>query len=1039
MPGSLPIPVLMAFLLALAFVFSGAAGLIYESIWSRYLALFVGHSAYAQVIVLVIFLGGMSVGALLVGHRSARLREPLLAYALVEAIVGCLGLLFHSSYVAVTGAAYDHLFPALAGTPWVAASRWAIAGLLILPQSVMLGATFPLMSAGLIRRVQGAPGRMLALLYFTNSLGAAIGVLVSGFYLVATAGLPGTVTAAAILNLAVAATVIVTLRLERVWNPATRAGGGVRTAAPPPAPALASPPTAVFSSLERLLLLVSFGTAVSSFIYEIAWTRMLSLVLGSATHSFELMLSAFILGLALGAFWVRGRIDTLRHPARVLGVVQWAMGLLAIATLPVYIASFDWTASLLAAFSRTDPGYQLFTLSHYAICLAVMLPATVCAGMTLPLITRMLYVQGAGERAIGTVYGVNTLGSIAGAALAALVLLPWLGLERLLIAGAVVDVALGVALLAREQPGRQGARWLVPASVAAAGLLFLGVPRWFPLDRAMLTSGVYRTGRVMSPRECETLFYRDGRTATVSVHRSPGDRVITLSTNGKPDASLNLRWLSPDTLGGHLMLNDDESTQLLLALVTLAHAPDARHGAVIGLGSGVSSHVLLGSPRLEELATIEIEPEIVRAAHAFYPANARVFDDVRSRIVLDDAKSYFAASPRPFDLILSEPSNPWVSGVSGLFTTEFYHRVRAHLSPDGVFGQWLHLYEIDDGLVLSVIAAIHENFNCYEAFLVSGGDMLIVATNRSSGLRADWSVVGYPAIARDLRRVTPFTPATFEAMRLANRVALAPLVAVGVSPNSDYFPTLDLGAERARYLRLMADGFVRFNGDRFGLAPFVMQRRANVADQPEVATPSIPRVRARAIAAQLHERAVRPASRANPPDLDGGAARYRKRVLDDMLAGSRAPLDWREWVHAALDVEQDVDGGSAGTVDETFYTSLERFMTLHHAPSEAFAAVHFVHDLAIWDFERAAREADPLIAATLRDEPWLRGDVLCDGAVSAKLMAGDALGARRALEALAPRLRRDPEDLRTRLLVSYVEALEQKAALQPVMAPASGH
>ena len=1037
MPDSLPIPVAMIVLLALVFVFSGAAGLIYESIWSRYLALFVGHSAYAQVIVLVIFLGGMSAGALVVGRRSARLREPLLAYALVEAIVGCFGLLFHSTYVAVTGAAYDRLFPALTGTPWVALSRWAIAGLLILPQSVLLGATFPLMSAGLIRRVRVAPGRMLALLYFTNSLGAAVGVLVSGFYLVAAAGLPGTVAAAAILNLAVAATVIVALRLERLWNPAARAMGGDARVAMPPALALASRPGLVLSRLERLLLLVSFFTAVSSFIYEIAWTRMLALVLGSATHAFELMLSAFILGLALGALWVRSRIDTLRHPTRVLGVVQWTMGLLAIATLPVYIASFDWTASLLAAFTRTVPGYQLFTLSRYAICLAVMLPATVCAGMTLPLLTRMLFVQGAGERAIGTVYGVNTLGSIAGAALAALVLLPWLGLERLIIAGAAIDMALGVVLLAREEPGRKVPRWLVPAAAAAAGLLVFGVPQWFPLDRTMLTSGVYRTGRVMSPRECETLFYHDGRTATVSVRRSQA--VVTLSTNGKPDASLNLRWLGPDTHGGHLALDNDDSTQLLLALITLAHAPDARHGAVIGLGSGVSSHYILGSPRLEDLATIEIEPEIMRAARAFYPANRRVFDDARSRIVLDDAKSYFAASPRPFDLILSEPSNPWVSGVSGLFTTEFYRRVGTHLSADGVFGQWLHLYEIDDRLVLSVIAAIHENFHSYEAFLVSGCDMLIVATNRRSGLHPDWSVVRYPAIARDLSLVTPLTPANFEAMRLANRATLAPLIDAGVSPNSDYFPTLDLGAERARYLRLMADGFVRLNSDRFGLAPFVMQRHAAVADQPEVATPSIPRVRARAIAAQLHESAQGGMARAVVPDLDGGAARYRRRVLEGVLAGSGAPPDWREWVHTVLDVEQDMDGGSAGAVDEAFYTSLEHFMSKHHAPAEAFAAVRFVHALAIWDFERGARAADPLIAASLRGEPWLRADVLCDGAVSAKLMAGDAPGARRALEALAPLLHRDPQDVRTRMLVSYVDAMEQKAAAQAVIAPASGH
>ena len=149
--------------------------------------------------------------------------------------------------------------------------------------------------------------------------------------------------------------------------------------------------------LPRLLLFASFGTAVASFIYEIAWIRMLALVLGSATHSFELMLSAFILGLALGAWWIRSRADRLADPLRTLGLVQWIMGVLALATLPLYVRSFGWIASLLATFARTDAGYTGFTLARYALCLVIMLPATFCAGMTLPLITRILLALRAGR------------------------------------------------------------------------------------------------------------------------------------------------------------------------------------------------------------------------------------------------------------------------------------------------------------------------------------------------------------------------------------------------------------------------------------------------------------------------------------------------------------------------------------------------------------------------------------------------------------------------------------------------------------------
>ncbi|HXI19866.1 MAG TPA: hypothetical protein VNH46_02195, partial [Gemmatimonadales bacterium] len=432
----------MLVVLTLLFILSGAAGLFYESVWARYLGLFVGHNAYAQVIVLVIFLGGMTIGAMLVGRYSERIREPLLGYALVEAAVGVAGLFFHSVYLGVTDWAYASVFPATAGSVLLTVSKWGLAALLILPQSVLLGATFPLMSAGALRRVRREPGRTLAILYFANSLGAAVGVLMAGFYLVETAGLPGTILAATILNFVVAIGAMVAMRYGP--GPATEAESAPVAAGEPPV----IPAGLTQVGLRRLLLGVSFGTAVASFIYEIAWIRMLALVLSSATHAFELMLSAFILGLALGAYWVRQRADRFADPIRALGVVQWLMGLLALATVPIYFGAFDWTATLIHAFARSGPGYAGFTVARYGICLLVMLPATFCAGITLPLITRTLVLGGEGERAIGQVYGVNTLGSILGVSLAALVLMPLVGLKPLLATGALLDMAIGVGLLA---------------------------------------------------------------------------------------------------------------------------------------------------------------------------------------------------------------------------------------------------------------------------------------------------------------------------------------------------------------------------------------------------------------------------------------------------------------------------------------------------------------------------------------------------------------------------------------------------------------
>lgn len=1068
-PPSRAAPRMLPVLVAL-FVLSGAAGLMYESIWTRYLGLFVGHGAYAQLLVLVIFLGGMSWGAHVVGRRSERLRAPLLWYAAVELAVGVIGLLFHPLFVGVTTAAYDRLFPVLPAAGAVLVVKWTLAALLILPQSILLGATFPLMSAGALRRSDGGPGRTLSLLYFSNSFGAAAGVLVAGFVLLAAVGLPGTLAAAAACNLVVALGAFAVARTE----PETRAAAS-------PAAAVAATPTAPAAAggaprlLVRTLLAVAFGTAAASFVYEIAWIRMLSLVVGSATHSFELMLSAFILGLALGAWWVRRRADGWADPVRALGLTQWVMGSLAIATLPVYLFSFRAMAWLLDALDLTAAGYHLFGVARYLLCLAVMLPATFCAGITLPLITRVLIARGAGERAVGQVYAVNTLGSIVGAALAGLVLLPLVGLKWLLVLGALLDVSLGVWLLATHAALAEGAPGDVPhglpgaapavgrrwadggsaasgearalAPVAAVGTAVLVILAGAtPFDPAVLTSGVYRYGVVSDPGRFTIPFYADGRTATVSVRRHVESRTLTLATNGKPDASLALDWIRPaahDT--ARLPVTGDQVTQLLLPLITLAHAPGARTAAVIGEGSGMTSHLLLGSTALRALRTIDIEPAMIRGSRQFYPANRRVFDDPRSRFVIDDAKAYFAGANRRFDLILSEPSNPWVSGVSGLFTDEFYGRVTRYLAPGGVFGQWLHLYEIDDPLVTGVLAALHRHFPAYAVYLVSGADLLVVATTDSALRAPAWRVLGSPGLAADLRHALPIDSATLASARLADRAALAPLLARWAPVNSDYYPVLDLGAERTRFLKRIAAGYRALPVGRFDPVSGMRGWHVGFTAQP-VAPVTLPRstALARSAALRLAYAAGRTAADGEAPVLalptgDEGELRealYRRGTLDAVLATGRAPADWHALVGHVLACEDDWHGGSAGVADSAFYAPLQRYLATTAAPREAVAAVGFARALAAYDWPAARAAAGVLLAAYTRGDRWIDTAMLHDGGIVAALQTGDPAFARRVVEATGARLRRGAEDMRRPLVAAWIADAERAAARGPAASQA---
>jgi len=765
------------------FTASGFAGLIYESIWSHYLKLFLGHAAYAQTLVLAIFMGGMALGAWLASRLSPRWRDPLLAYAIIEALIGVVSLGFHELFVAATSFAFDRVIPQLGSPAAVQAFKWTLAALLILPQCVLLGMTFPLMTGGVLRLRPGRSGYVIAMLYFTNSLGAAAGVLASGFYFIAAAGLPGTLVAASVINLAVAAAVM-------LLRPAA-------SKAFPPKTEPATTPQAAVPQL-RLLLAVAALTGASSFMYEIGWIRMLSLVLGASTHAFELMLSAFILGIAFGGLAVRRRIDAAKDTVRLLGYVQLAMGIAALATLPVYGSSFRAMELAMQSLSQTEGGYFAFNLVSHGISLAVMFPAAFCAGMTLPLITASLLRNGAGERAVGQVYAANTAGAIVGVVLAVHLGFAWLGLKGLIVAGAAIDLGLGVLLLGiGERVWRRA--YIAATSLIAAGAVGVALAG-VQLDAHRMASGVFRTGVLLKPGGAENVLLQlDGKTATVSVTAT--SELRALRTNGKSDGALQVA-------GG--MPNNDEVMMTLAGALPQFLVPDARRVANIGLGTGLTTHVLLASKTIERVDTVEIEPAMAKAASSFRPFNARALDDPRSRIHFADAKTYFSAQQTRYDVIISEPSNPWVSGVSGLFSTEFYGEVRRYLRDGGLFLQWVHVYEMTPALVATIMLALQANFADYELWIATEGDLFVVAVSTGRVPALDARAFDNALLRAELERFNIRNLDDLLLHRVAGRPSMAPYFdAFGVEANSDFFPVLDLNAALARFLRDQVDDVPR--------------------------------------------------------------------------------------------------------------------------------------------------------------------------------------------------------------------------------------
>jgi spermidine synthase len=756
------------------FVVSGFTGLIYESIWSHYLKLFLGHAAYAQTLVLAIFMGGMALGSWAVARYSHRLRRLLWGYVLVEGLIGISGLVFHSIFIAATEFSFASVIPSISAPAAIQAYKWALAAVLILPQSVLLGMTFPLISGGLIRRWPDRPGETLATLYFTNSLGAAIGVLVSGYLLISAVGLPGTVRTAGALNIVLAAVVWAAVRTqpEPLPQPSAEAGR---------------------SALGRWFMIAGFLTGAASFMYELGWIRMLSLVLGSSTHSFELMLSAFIFGLAFGGLYVRRRIERVPDPLAYVAGVMIAMGTLAAMTLPAYNLTFDLMAWFLRSFARTQNGYIGFNLVSQLIAALIMVPSTFCAGMTLPLLTRELMRRGTGERAIGTIYSANTLGAIVGVLLTIHLLMPALGVKGVILGGAGIHIALGLsrALVApRERPRRFSSL----ATVACVGVfvLILSVVR---LDPLRMTSGVYRTGVATLPEGATVDYLRDGKTATISLVEKDGR--VTIATNGKPDAGIQMGPGEP---------SPDEVTMVMAASLPLSMQPHPTRVANIGFGSGLTTHTLLASDRVKRLDSIEIEPFMVEAARRGYgPRIGNVFDDPRSHIVIEDARTFFASSHEPYDLIVSEPSNPWVSGVATLFSDEFYGRITHYLAPDGYFTQWMQIYETNTGIIASVVKALGRHFGAYALYNVDDVDILIVATRGPTLRIPDEALLQSPLMRSELTRVSIHSVADFQSREIGNDRTIGPLMQALPDPaNSDFYPYIDLNAPRLRYLRTNA-------------------------------------------------------------------------------------------------------------------------------------------------------------------------------------------------------------------------------------------
>ena len=799
----------------LLFFLSGISGLVYEVIWSRYFSLFLGHSAYAQTVILSLFLGGLGVGACACAYNINKIKNPLLVYAFAEITIGLIALSFHFAFEGLYQLYFEQLIN-FSSQLWVNnIVRYCICALLTIPSAIILGATFPLIASGLRRIEFQHDGQGIASLYFANSLGAVFGIVLTGFVFIELFGLPGSILIAAYINMAVGVTALLLIKTSRL-KPAPQKK-------PPPPASLINTVKNETTDL-RFYYYVAFLTGAASLIYELIWIRLLSMVLGSSTHAFEVMLATFIFGIAIGAYFIKSRIKNTQNYSRSLAIIQFAMGFFALLSLSMYNYSYEVMEFALHSIQRNSSGYIIFMVVSSSICALIMLPAAICAGMTLPLITQKTLSQNklkesnSNEQPIGYIVGVNTFGCIAGIFFA-FYFLPILGAKNNLVFAASIDIGIAFILAYRYRLFRYKA---LQASSLIFTLLTFSFIFTVEIDPLKMASGVFRHGEINTAKK--VLFHQDGRSATVSVFDSEkGTRSI--ATNGKPDASLR---------------NDgnktgDDITAELLAILPLMYLPNPENFAIIGFGSGRTAHTLLSSPLPKKVDTIEIEPSIVEGAKFFTPHNDLAYQDPRSHIYFDDARSFFSRNHKNknknYDVIISEPSNPWVSGVSSLFTQEFFTLAASKLKHQGLLVQWVQLYEIDFSMVASIVASLESVFPYYQVYLANDVDLIILASQSpiaSKTLNAPWS---WPAMKAILDSSNIKNKSDLQFRNIANNNTLNPLLEM-IQPrlNSDFSPILDTQASKSRFLQDKVTVFGEFTVGTSRLLSYPLNKRESLKE-----------------------------------------------------------------------------------------------------------------------------------------------------------------------------------------------------------------
>ncbi len=726
------------------FFVSGACGLMHEVIWTRLFRHVMGNTTYAVSMVLTVFMGGLALGGYLGGlFMDRRKPAPLKVLTILEggiALSAVLMPLFIQLAQPLYKAAYS-----LTGDSFalVTLLRFLFSALLLIVPTTLMGATLPVITHFFAETFHDT-GRAAGKLYAVNTFGAVLGTAAAGFFLIPGIGVSRTIYLAAGLNLLLSLSMYFLSRMAiraeeepRDARPAARARK-VRAQIEPVS----------YGNSSILVLLIGYGlSGFAALAYEVAWTRTLAMMIGSSVYAFTLILTAFVAGLALGSMFCSWVVNRFRDPLQTLGILQILIGASALAAVPLLGALPLRITGYIARFSES---FFIQQTAEFLLVFAIMFIPTLLMGAAFPLATRIFSLKSRSvSRSVGVVYGSNTLGTIFGSFAAGFILIPTIGVQNTILLCVFLNIAVAAGFFLASPSMRLS---LKAPAMAGAFLVFLAITLFMPAwDIANMTFGpFYEAVRLSESIATSTeklqeisdqrkvLFHKDGADASVTVKEFPnGYRALYI--NGKPDASSH----------------GDLPSQILVAHLPLMLHPNPRQTMVLGLASGVT----LGSASLqptEHIDCLEISPLMVDASHYFDEYNNRPLDNPKVSLILGDGRNHLALSDKKYDVIISEPSNPYFAGLADLFTQDYFRLMRARLNPGGLACAWVQAYLISLDSFKSIVASFQSVFPNMTMWKTLKGDCMMVGA--AEDLKVDWGALAEriedPAIKKDLERIS---------------------------------------------------------------------------------------------------------------------------------------------------------------------------------------------------------------------------------------------------------------------------------------------